>query len=269
MATFVQLLKTSASLRRCYLSDVTVQNVSVGTIFHALVHNTTLQVIGVSSVMFSIPDLRALERLLPLNCALHTLIITDNEINAEKAIILANALRNNKSLHSLIMTGNVIGDEGAAAFAEALKCNNTLIELGLGKNAIGIVGMKALALSLNQNRSLKDLILYQNNIVSNMDMSIAEDVFLNVLVKSNVSLVCLEGEFSDQSSAIKRRLDRNNDRIPAVAAQAACFLIGIRRGTNYAGMGDFCVFPKEIVKMIALQVWATRSDPVWLELLEY
>ena len=62
-------------------------------------------------------------------------------------------------------------------------------------------------------------------------------------------------------------LDRN-DYIPRVAQRAALYLIGIRRQTAFGeGMGLLGWCPKEIVKMIAIEVWALRRDAAWIKAL--
>ena len=56
---------------------------------------------------------------------------------------------------------------------------------------------------------------------------------------------------------------RNAILIPAAVRRASLYLITAR--LCIANAGEFSVFPKEIVRMIAMQVWATRKDPKWIE----
>ena len=58
---------------------------------------------------------------------------------------------------------------------------------------------------------------------------------------------------------------RNKTLIPAAARQASLFLVAARR--KIADAGSLAIFPKEIVKMIAMEVWATRKDPIWIDAL--
>ena len=58
---------------------------------------------------------------------------------------------------------------------------------------------------------------------------------------------------------------RNRVLIPAAARRASLYLIAARRATPIADSGILAIFPKEIVKMIAMAVWATRKDPKWIE----
>ena len=58
-------------------------------------------------------------------------------------------------------------------------------------------------------------------------------------------------------------LERNK-AISRAVGSAACFLIGIRGSSNVEGMGAFGRLPKDVVLIIAKQVWATRGDLEWL-----
>ena len=60
---------------------------------------------------------------------------------------------------------------------------------------------------------------------------------------------------------------RNKLLIPAAVRRASLYLIAIRRTPNYHGMGGFADFPKEIIKIIAMEVWASRKDPIWIKAL--
>jgi hypothetical protein len=58
---------------------------------------------------------------------------------------------------------------------------------------------------------------------------------------------------------------RNAVLIPAAVRRASLYLIAARRATPVADSGSLAIFPKEIVKMIAMAVWMTRKDPKWIE----
>ena len=58
---------------------------------------------------------------------------------------------------------------------------------------------------------------------------------------------------------------RNKLLIPAAVRRASLYLIVTRR--NIADAGILAIFPKEIVKMIAMEVWATRKEPIWIDAL--
>ena len=89
-----------------------------------------------------------------------------------------------------------------------------------------------------------------------------EDAFIEAH-QNNVTLTRLQGI---ESPKIASLLLRNKELIPAAVRRAAFLLIGIRRSTDFEGMGDFAVFPKDIVRLIAQTVYATRRDPIWIPL---
>ena len=45
----------------------------------------------------------------------------------------------------------------------------------------------------------------------------------------------------------------------AAACRAALFIIA-----RY-GEGDLAVFPRDMIRLIANEVWKTREDPIWLD----
>ena len=57
----------------------------------------------------------------------------------------------------------------------------------------------------------------------------------------------------------------NQILIPAAVRRASLYLVAARR--SVANAGAIGIFPKEIVKMIAIKVWETRKDPIWIEAL--
>jgi hypothetical protein len=61
---------------------------------------------------------------------------------------------------------------------------------------------------------------------------------------------------------------RNRVLIPAAARRASLYLIAARRATPIADAGNLAIFPKEIIRMIAMAVYATRKDPAWIKAVE-
>jgi hypothetical protein len=98
------------------------------------------------------------------NSTLQLLWLSTNRIGNEGATALANALTHNSTLELLCLGHNTIGDEGATALANALTHNSRLQELYLGHNTIGDEGATALANALTHNSTLKLLTLALNTI---------------------------------------------------------------------------------------------------------
>ena len=99
---------------------------------------------------------------------LTTLCLLDNNIGAEGAKAIAEALKVNAVLTELRLVLTKIGDEGAMAIAEALKVNAVLTTLNLGYNSIGVEGAMAIAEALKVNTVLTELGLQSNDSVPTM-----------------------------------------------------------------------------------------------------
>ena len=155
-------------------------------------------------------------------------------IGDDEAVKVAAFIKDDDSVEKVGLWGNMIGPRGAKAIAEALKHNRRIRLLGLSSNQIGQEGADALIDALNYNVCLMGLPIYNNNIARESEATI---------------------EYLTET--------RNAKLIPAAVRSASLCLIAVRR--NAALSGDFFVFPKEIVRMIAMEVWETRNDPKWIE----
>ena len=116
--------------------------------------------------------------------------------------------------------------------AEALRTNKTLEEMDLGYNGFGEEGREALINALSHNVWIRKLYVFSR----------VNHPRIKYLTQT-----------------------RNKVMIPAAVRRASLCLIHARRNTATAGA--LACFPKEIVKLIAMEVWATRNDPKWLETL--
>ena len=93
------------------------------------------------------------------------LVLKSNNITAEGAREIAEALKKNTRLEKLDLGYNKIGDNGTQYLADALSNNNrTLIKLHLQSNSITAVGARYLAEMLKNNRAIRRLGLDYNNI---------------------------------------------------------------------------------------------------------
>ena len=201
-------------------------------------------------------------RLCDSDATLTTLDLNRQKIGDEGARELAERLKKSTTLTTLHLYGNQIGAEGAKELAEALKMNSTLTTLNLSHNQIGDEGAKELAEALKRNTALATLNLNGNGIGAEGAKELAE------ALKFNISLTTMDlsdnGIVGARCEELSILLERNKAIVRAVRS-AVCFVIGIRRGNNCKGMGDFGRFPRDVVLMIAKRLWATRGDVKWLE----
>ena len=101
------------------------------------------------------------------------------------------------------------------------------------RNHIGNEGAEALIDAHNHNVCMTQMNLFDNNITLEFESSIRYIHFT-----------------------------RNEILISAAVRRASLYLITARR--TIADAGNLSIFPREIIKMIAMQVWATRKDPIWI-----
>ena len=167
---------------------------------------------------------------------LSDLNLNDCEIGDDGAEIVADSLKHNETVRKVHLDSCNIGPRGVKAIADALKHNQTVELLNLCANPIGNEGAEALIDALSYNVLMKGLIV--------SSWSIAPKI-------------CATIEYLTET--------RNKILIPAAVRCAALFLIAARR--NITDAGNLAIFPKEIVKMIAMEVWATRKEPIWINAL--
>ena len=157
-----------------------------------------------------------------------------------------------------------IGDDGAEIVADFLKHDEIVIEVRLFGCNIGLREVKFIAEALKQNQSVKIIHFQYNRIDDEGAKALIEALNCNLSI---TSLVVYGNPIAPEfQEAIEYLSDtRNKTLIPAAVRRASLFIIIARR--ILANAGSFSIFPKEIVKMIAMKVWATRKDPIWIEAL--
>ena len=158
-----------------------------------------------------------------------------------------------------------IGDSGAAIVADFLKHDETVIKAQLWGCNIGPPGAKAIAGALRQNKSVAQLGLPIKQIEGGGAEALIESLNYNVCVTET-----LIGRYHKHSAASQATIEyltetRNKVLIPAAIRRASFHLIAAL-GSN-TGAGTLAGFPKEIVRIIAVKVWATRKDPIWINAL--
>ena len=155
----------------------------------------------------------------------------------------------------------------ARVVAEFLKVNETVTGVGLIQCNIDSLGAKLIADALKLNKTALEIELGGNLIQQEVGEALIDALNYNVCIKKFYNI---SREIATESpiAAIKYLTEtRNKVIIPDAVRCAALYLIGIRRNPNYDGMGYFSIIDKNMVKMIAMEVWATRKDPIWLEAL--
>ena len=155
-----------------------------------------------------------------------------------------------------------IGDDGAEIIAGFLKHDKTVTEVWPYGCHIGLLGVKAIAESLKHNQPVEVMSLFSNPIGDQGAEALIDALNYNVSMEALIT-----SDIAPKLQATIKYLTqtRNKILIPAAVCRASLSLIAARR--NIADAGILAIFPKEIVKMIAMEVWATRKDPIWINAL--
>ena len=157
-----------------------------------------------------------------------------------------------------------IGDRGAEIVAAFLECDETAKTMQLGYCNLGLLGAKFLSEGMKRNATVEILDIAFNFMGPEGAKAIITGLNQNVCI-TFVSLE-LTGIAPELITVIEYLTGtRNRILIPAAVRRVSLCLIAARR--NIADSGNLAIFPKEIVKMIAIEVWATRKDPAWLNAL--
>ena len=149
--------------------------------------------------------------------------------------------------------------------ADWLKHNRTLSRLRLCFNHLHLSHVNLIANALKSNNTLVALDLSNNSLLNNDSLlAIIDALKFNV----RIQVIDLDVRYESHSHLtmiydLTRK--RNKYLIPRAVRRAALLLIGIRLSNDFEGMGAFAVCPKEIVKMISMEVWATRMDLNWID----
>ena len=130
-----------------------------------------------------------------------------------------------------------------------------------------------MARALRVNRSLRTLWFgeYEVAILNLEEEREIEGEFFDAIAGGNVCIIQTGLDTQrlgyNDPNYLEGLLRRNKERIPAAARRAALLLIGVCRSNDFEGMGAFAVCPKDVIKLIAMEVWATRTDPIWIQAL--
>ena len=261
LAALATLMKRSKSITHYSLCN-SITDADVSVICDALANNNVFKKLGLVANGLGLEGARTLGKFLKANkntTSWTCLDLSFNPIGGAGTIALVDGLKSNTSLRTLKLGGvSGISDDGAFALASLLQNDSPLQCLNLMDKDITEAGLKALTNALKQNQNLQSLNGWS---YPGEGREMHDSAFLDAL-QSNVTLIELGGI---GSSEIKRLLLRNKDLVPAAVRRAALFLIGIRRSTDFEEMGDFSVFPIDIVRLIAQKIWATRRDPAWIQ----
>ncbi|UJR07915.1 hypothetical protein I4U23_012198 [Adineta vaga] len=152
-----------------------------------------------------------------------------NNITADGALIIANALRSSTTIQRIYLSDNRIADEGVHHLSlsiknssllvlglsknritdngihhlsQMLETNHQLIVLGLEENQISVQGLAALAIALKSNHTLQRLLLAENKRINDISFDYIVDI-----IRNNQSLQRFDIRCCNLSSETKLKLE--------------------------------------------------------------
>ena len=258
-----RLLSPATSIiKSLQIDDVRIVSRDLAVLCDALAQNNVLETLHLGSNNISSRGALHLGRLFQENKRITSFWLSGSHIGNDGANLLFSGLAQNSTLRSLRLWGSAFRDISASIIADYLKQNQILSTFELAIQDLSVDGMLVIANALGTNHTLKDLRYDIARDISILPQEELNNAFIHVL-NSNLTLTNVKHRHQNPKP-LRQLLARNKCLI--IAARHSClFLIGIRRSTNFEGMGDFAVFPKDIVRLIAQTVWATRKDPIWIQ----
>jgi Ran GTPase-activating protein (RanGAP) involved in mRNA processing and transport len=159
------------------LAAVCVKN-NLPTALAWLVVKFNLTVLDLHDYDLSLKDLKMLANWLKRLPGPVSLNLSRNNIDAQGAALLAEALKAN-TLTALDLSNNPLGDQGACALAEGLTLNAGLTALNLSRAGVGSTGATALAEMLSANNTLRSLNLQCNALCDDGTQKLAIALYKN------------------------------------------------------------------------------------------
>lgn len=208
------------------------------------------------------------------------LVMNHCNLGPKGSHIIAESLGKNTSLIRLNLSGSGVTDDSAFVMSQMLLSSNTTLKvLSLSENQLSDHVAKSLAKMLTFNTTLKELYVKANSFevdgVRCISQALMSNTSLNVLDMPDQALT-LGREFGDileKNGSIRKchiygsdEMDRinqiceRNKAMHTLAKETSLALIAARRfGREFS----WKLAPKEMIQMIAMYLWRTRSDLAW------
>ena len=159
--------------------------------------------------------------------------------------------------------GRALGDFRTSTLATYLTNNTVLTHVWLNDNDIGGPGMLYLARALEGNQTIVELRLADNPRI--LDDS-GELLYQALSKNRSLRYIDLLGtRIQKRRGHLQRLAQRNQLAYEAIkpARRASLYLIAVCQQSDWEGMGDLKIIPKNVVILIARAVYATRWDTCW------
>lgn len=240
---FAEVLKKDAVLEELVMRSCNLGDTRGAKIMEALTSNTGLAWLSLAMNFLGPATVQAAAVMLKANKTLQALELDGNENLGAKdgCKEMLEALKSNRSLGFLSLSYCGMQIRGFGSVVEMLQCNETLTNLKLLTPTLCDAGAEALAKALVGNRNM--LMLHLPSMSSDGRKRCSD-----VLMEGNGSLLFCYGDFTGLCSRNRKMQDLAREAVQTVRV--------LRNGKP----NIFHVLQKDIVRMIAAMVWASRTD---------
>ncbi|XP_068217464.1 leucine-rich repeat-containing protein 45-like [Palaemon carinicauda] len=190
---------TKGSFEDCLLEEDGMKSILLG-----LCGNTSIKTISLKGNNIQGSTTNALSKMLQHNVAITRLSLEWNNLGLcpDSFAAFCESLGGNSILQYLDLRSNQLGADAASNLAQALMRNRSLLSLDIRWNSLGGTGGKALLESLRFNKILTKLNLVGNNIPNDIINRIDQQL------NENSKSVALTQEFTSRSDALKQQLEQ-------------------------------------------------------------
>ena len=194
------------SLQKLWLSGNHLGSSTV-VIVNALAGITSLKELALNDNKNRSEELAlALALVITKNTLLDTLLLSDNALNDDGVIKIAQSLCKHTKLKKLNLQNNNVTEKAAVALASVIASNTGLEELYLGNNQLHL-GIIKITTTLNNISSLKVLDLQNNNITQ----EVADEISTAIAANHSVEKLYLnDNNFGSSMTVIAKACSRNS-----------------------------------------------------------
>ena len=222
------IIRNNTSLEKLWLGDNHLGSSTV-VVANALKDISTLKLINLNGNQNRSKELAAeIASIVTNNKALESLLLSNNNLNDDGVIKIAQSLCKHSKLKVFNLRNNNITEEAAEALLSVITSNNCLEELYLGNNQLHL-GFLKIAIGLQKISSLKVLDLYDNRLPDKIADELALVIRNNTVLEKlwlgdnhlGSSTVVVANALEDISTLKQINLNGNQNRSEELAAEIA------------------------------------------------
>lgn len=242
-------LLVNDTLAKLNLSEIKLGLDGAVCVAEILQQKTALKSLGLSCTNLCVKGLEAISKALCINQSLQSIELLANKLTDECAPLIRDVLKSNHSLKKLDVGFNRFSPEGFRILFDGMLHNRTLRRFACDRNPLNAESVGLLCQIFETNHNLSKLNFYP------LEDGVSQLSRLMESFRSNGSIVAVSGyERHFEQVCVRNRKMHHSTML---SCRALLALRRFRQSYLHAA-------PRDVVQMIALALWATRSDFVWV-----